>query len=259
VLLVVTESCLAEQYPVRPGIVRASVMTLEKFERLEPFGGIPHTRVTWTQQPDMGGFIPSRAVRGAAVGQMMYVRAINPTPAPLDLTPSLDRYVSRMRKLFDKSPAIDMASSLRMETMIQNHEGMYSAREEEILEEGKKMLGVFEQQKSKKLKMASPTTQAKMAFKDGQNHAYGWSSTVVRASPAQVLALVWDTSSRFNSSYEGTLEQTLDEDGEHNKLVYVRGVRRERREAQLSITPTEFPLTRLFAQVHQEESAQPVR
>jgi hypothetical protein len=32
VLLVVTESCLAVQYPVRPGILRASVMTLEKFE-----------------------------------------------------------------------------------------------------------------------------------------------------------------------------------------------------------------------------------
>ena len=74
VLLVATESCLAEQYPIRPGIVRGSVMTLKKFERLDPLGEIPQTRITWTQQPDMGGLIPSRAVRGAAVGQMMYVR-----------------------------------------------------------------------------------------------------------------------------------------------------------------------------------------
>jgi hypothetical protein len=74
VLLVATESCLAEQYPIRPGIVRASVTTLRKFERLDPLGEIPQTRITWTQQPDMGGLIPSRAVRGAAVGQMMYVR-----------------------------------------------------------------------------------------------------------------------------------------------------------------------------------------
>ena len=73
VLLVVTESCLTDQHPIRPGIVRASVVTLEKFERLDLLGEIPQTRVTWTQQPDMGGLIPSQAVRGAAVGQMMYV------------------------------------------------------------------------------------------------------------------------------------------------------------------------------------------
>jgi hypothetical protein len=106
--------------------------------------------------------------------------------------------------------------------MIQNHAGDYSERELEIVEEGRKMLGVFEQQKSKELKMTSPTTQAKMAFKDGQSHAYGWSSAVVRASPAQVLAYIWDTNKRAGV-YADTLEQTLDEDGEHNKLVYVRG------------------------------------
>jgi hypothetical protein len=74
VLLVATEGCLAEQYPIRPGIVRASATTLHKFERLSPLGEIPQTRITWTRQPDMGGFIPSQAVRGAAIGQMMYVR-----------------------------------------------------------------------------------------------------------------------------------------------------------------------------------------
>jgi hypothetical protein len=90
VLLVVTESCLAEQYPIRPGIVRGSVVTLEKFERLDPLGEIPQTRITWTQRPDMGGLIPSKAVRGAAVGQMMYVRSMRcavlkrlPNPPPL--------------------------------------------------------------------------------------------------------------------------------------------------------------------------------
>jgi hypothetical protein len=148
-----------------------------------------------------------------------------------------------MRKRFDKSPAIDAASNLRLVDLIQNHDGDYSAREEEILEKGKKMLGVFEQQKSKKLKMASSTTHAEMAFKDGESHAYGRSTAVVRASPAQVLALVWDMSSRFNNSYEGTLEQTLDEDREHSKLVCVRGTLRGRREAQLSGAPTDLPLT----------------
>ena len=132
-----------------------------------------------------------------------------------------------MRKRFDKSPAIDAASNLRLVTMIQNHDGEYSERELEILEEGKKMLEVFEQQKSKELKTASPTAQAKMAFKDGQSHAYGWSSAVVRASPAQVLAYVWNIKKRAGV-YEDDLEKTIDEDGEHNKLVYVHGGSEER-------------------------------
>jgi hypothetical protein len=74
VLLVVTEGCLDGKYPIRPGIVRGSAVTLEKFERLDPVGEIPQTRITWTQQPDMSGLVPSRAVRGTAVSQMMCVR-----------------------------------------------------------------------------------------------------------------------------------------------------------------------------------------
>jgi hypothetical protein len=166
-----------------------------------------------------------------------------------------------MRKRFDKSPAIDAASNLRLVTMIQNHDGDYSGRELEILEEGKKMLEVFEQQKSKELKIASLSTQAKIAFKDGQSHAYGWSSAVVKASPAQVLAYVWDVKKRAGV-YKDDLEKALDEDGEHNKLVYVRGGSEARQSccylprATLATPPL---LPQLFAQVHQEEGSQPVR
>jgi hypothetical protein len=140
-----------------------------------------------------------------------------------------------MRKRFDKSPAIDAASNLRLVTMIQNHDELYTVREEEILEDGRNMLDMFEQQKSKELEMTSRTTQAKMAFKDGQSHAYGWSTAVVRASPAQVLAYIWDTNKRAGV-YADTLEQTLDEDGEHNKLVYVRGG-----SARQSLYPPSYP------------------
>jgi hypothetical protein len=133
-----------------------------------------------------------------------------------------------VRKRFDRSLEIDMASSLRLMTMIEGHYLEYSEREEEILEEGKKMLEVFEHQKSKELKMASHSTKAKMAFKDGQSHAYGWSSAVVRASPAQVLAYVWDVKKRAGA-YADDLEKVLDEDREHSKLMYVRGGKRRAR------------------------------
>jgi hypothetical protein len=71
VLVVVTESCLSERYPIRKGYVRGTVKILERFEKLAPRGRVPQTRVTWIQQPDLGGLIPSAAVRGAAIGQMM--------------------------------------------------------------------------------------------------------------------------------------------------------------------------------------------
>ncbi|GMI30415.1 hypothetical protein TeGR_g15014 [Tetraparma gracilis] len=178
-LLLVTESCLAEQYPIRPGIVRASVTTLRKFERLDPVGEIPQTRITWTQQPDMGGFIPSKAVRGAAVGQMMYV--------------------STMRKRFDKSPAIDAASNLRLVTIIQNHDDdEYTEEEEEILTSGLKHFDNFREQKGKDVKMGSRLTTAKLAYEDGDRLAFGYATTmnVVRATYPSAYKII-DAGSGF--------------------------------------------------------------
>ena len=127
-----------------------------------------------------------------------------------------------MRKRFDKSPAIDAASNLRLVTMIEGHDGDYSARELEILEEGKKMLEVFEQQKSKELKMASPMTKAKMAYKPGEKHAFGWATTTVRASSQEVLAFVWDTEARCKARPDD-LEKAVDERlNAHNMVMYVR-------------------------------------
>jgi hypothetical protein len=126
-----------------------------------------------------------------------------------------------MRKRFDKSPAIDAASNLRIVTMIQNHDDDYSARELEILEDGRKMLEVFEQQKSKELKMASHMTQAKMAYKPGDKHAFGWATTTVRASSQEVLAFFWDTEARCKARPDD-LEKAVDERlNAHNMVMYV--------------------------------------
>jgi hypothetical protein len=84
VLLVALESCSSEDFPVRSSIVRGTVRTLAKFEVLEPAGDVPQTRLTWTQQPDMGGLLPKKAVNGAAVGQLMWVR-MKPSPKALNL------------------------------------------------------------------------------------------------------------------------------------------------------------------------------
>ena len=144
--------------------------------------------------------------------------------------------MSVMRKRFDKSPAIDAASNLRLVTMIQNHDDDYSAREVEILEGGRKMLEVFEQQKSKELKMASSMTKAKIAYKPGEKHAFGWATTTVRASSQEVLAFVWDTEARCKARPDD-LDKSVDErPNEHNMLVYVR-VRAKRAQKESERAP----------------------
>ncbi|GMI52212.1 hypothetical protein TeGR_g2169 [Tetraparma gracilis] len=200
-LTTISSSVEHDGFPECDEYLRASCTVVTKYKQEAEVGGIPQTKVTYTMNVDVGGAIPKWVINTQAVETLMYLSA--------------------MRKRFDKSLEIDAASQGNLVTMIQNHDGEYSEREEEILEEGKTMIGVFEQQKSKELKMSPSTTQAKMAYKDGESHAYGWSSAVVRASPAQVLALVWDTVGRFND-YEDTLEKTLDEDGEHSKLMYIK-------------------------------------
>ena len=93
-----------------------------------------------------------------------------------------------MRKRFDKSPAVDAASNLRLATMIQNHDEPYTEEEEEILRSGMSHFATFDSQKGKELKMDSALTKAKIAFEKGDGHAWGWAKTTVRASPTEVRA-----------------------------------------------------------------------
>jgi hypothetical protein len=210
-----------EGFPRRKDYLRASSTGMLEYKQEARVGGCPQTKITYTQRVDLGGAIPKWVQNRQGVGMLMYVRAKTPAqPHSLQLI-FLCRYLSTMRERFDKSLAIDGANQERLLRMIEGHDGDYSAREEEILEEGEKMLEVFAQQKSKELKMPSPATQAKMAFKDGESHAYGWSKATVRASPARVLAFVWDLERRA-TFYRDDLEKMLDEDGEHGKLFYIK-------------------------------------
>jgi hypothetical protein len=101
-----------------------------------------------------------------------------------------------MRERFDQSPAIDAASNLRLVTMIQNHDEPYTEREDEILRIGVSQISKLAALKRKELKMPSRTTEAKIAYENGNTHAFGWAATTVRASPEQVLAYIWDVHKR---------------------------------------------------------------
>ncbi|GMI29072.1 hypothetical protein TeGR_g11360 [Tetraparma gracilis] len=208
VLLVASESCLAEQYPIRPGIVRGSAVTLEKFERLDPLGEIPQTRISFTRQPDMGGLIPSKAVRGAAVGQMMYL--------------------SNMRKRFDRSLELDGKKREELVEMIRRHgrdvsrdRVKYSEEEEKIVAEGKAWFKAFDGLKSKDVAMRSPQTKGKVAYKRGDSRAWGWSTATVRARHEEVLAHYWDVHRR-SAEKKDTPEKTVETINDHHKVVYAR-------------------------------------
>jgi hypothetical protein len=86
-----------------------------------------------------------------------------------------------MRKRFDKSPAIDAASGLRLVAAIQNHDEPHTEEEEEILRSSIAHFSLFEGQKGKELKLASKLTTAKVAFEANSSIAFGWATTTVRA------------------------------------------------------------------------------
>ncbi|GMI24475.1 hypothetical protein TeGR_g1808 [Tetraparma gracilis] len=130
-------------------------------------------------------------------------------------------YLSRLRKRFDRSKDIDAASNLRLVTMIQNHDELYTEMEKEILRVGVSHFATFDSQKGKELKMDSALTKAKIAFEKGDGHAWGWAKTTVRASPEHVLAHVLDYYRRSkDTSKEG--ERSMKVVNDHNRELYAR-------------------------------------
>jgi len=156
--------------------------------------------VTYTQLVHFGGLIPKSVVNNGAVNQLMFL--------------------SRMRKRFDKSLEVDGSTRTLQVEMIQGHDDEYSAEEEKLLDDGDELFAAFSGMKATALKTASPLTTAKIAFRGGDNYAWGWATATVRASPEEVLAFLWDARSRTNA-YADTLEVGVDEEQDHTRLIYV--------------------------------------
>ncbi|GMI22558.1 hypothetical protein TeGR_g10182 [Tetraparma gracilis] len=200
-LTVVGDSVEHDEFPERKEYLRASSTGVLKYKEEAEVGGCPQTKVTWIQQLDLGGAIPKWVQNRQGVGNLMYL--------------------STMRKRFDKSPAIDTASNLRLVTMIQNHDEPYTEIEEEILRVGVSHFSTFDSQKGKELKMASTLTQAKIAFEKGDGHAWGWAKTTVKASPEHVLAHVLDYYRRSKDTSK-EVERSMKVVNDHNRELYQR-------------------------------------
>jgi hypothetical protein len=72
-LTVVADSVKHTEFPVRKEYLRASSTVLCKYKQEADVGEIPQTKVTWTQQVDLGGVIPKWVVNRQGVSNLMYV------------------------------------------------------------------------------------------------------------------------------------------------------------------------------------------
>ena len=71
-LTVVADSVKNTEFPVRKEYLRASSTAMVKYMQEAGAGGV-QTKVTWTQQVDLGGAIPKWVVNQQGVGSLMYV------------------------------------------------------------------------------------------------------------------------------------------------------------------------------------------
>ena len=201
-IVVVYESTEHPDFPIGDSYVRALSYCSYEFQRLPPVNGIPQTHVTYNQQLDLGGALPRFIVNARAVTTLLYL--------------------SSMRKKFDNSKVVDRVSRELNVVMIENHDTPYSAAENSLLEDGLGYFSFFEKSvKSKRLRMDSPLTAAEIAFDKHDSYAWGWATSIVRASPQEILAYMWDTMKRSSSRSED-FEKSVDEVvNEHNQLIYI--------------------------------------
>ena len=91
-LTVVADSIQNDAFPERKEYLRASSTVLCKYKKEAEVGETPQTKVTWTQQVDLGGVIPKWVQNRQGVGQLMYVIEPPTSPTPpthLPLAPGI--------------------------------------------------------------------------------------------------------------------------------------------------------------------------
>ncbi|GMI35625.1 hypothetical protein TeGR_g12632 [Tetraparma gracilis] len=204
VLEIAGEPYESADFPSRQGVVRGTTMHLFRFERLQNIGEVPQTLLTYIQSSDMKvGIQPKKLVRKIGVGQL--------------------EYNTSMRRCFDKSEAVDLAERRANETAVRKGGGEYAREERAIVQKGLMRFNRFEDLESstaQDLKMGSPLTQAKISFQKGDTHAQGWATTIVRATPLEVLAYVWDPVKRSSKTVDN-IESRVTRKNLHNQVWYV--------------------------------------
>eukprot|EP00979_Chaetoceros_neogracilis_P001071 scaffold196_cov225-Chaetoceros_neogracile.AAC.5 len=189
-----------DRFPPGKEYVRASSSAFWKYERLPETSGIPQTRVTYIQQADMKGYIPSFIANKKIVGALSHL--------------------SKMRNKFDTSFKID---SGRRETIVQ----AIKLKSKSVAAGGAKALAEFESFCEKKKKWERPsnsfgTADSKVKVEVFGGQAWGMTKLDIRASMEEVAAFLWDFGSRSNMEISGDVERNIEEEGEEIGKKVVR-------------------------------------
>ncbi|GMI20879.1 hypothetical protein TeGR_g6800 [Tetraparma gracilis] len=143
--------------------VRGTSTILVRMQKLPPVdnGRVPQTRVTYTQRAASGSLVPKKLANRFGVAQ---------------LQPLVDMKVG-----LDQSEKIDGDKRLEFEEMVRAHDQPYTEEELEVIKKGQDLHEIFEGGKGKVVKLPSSLATTKVARKEGDNHAFGWATTTVRA------------------------------------------------------------------------------
>ena len=160
------DSIRDSRFPPNRAWLRVASSGVVIYEALPSINGVPCTRVTKKLLTSLGGFIPRKFADAGAISTM--------------------NDSSVLRKQFDKSLEIDKFERHRVMGIIDGEEQVYSAEENAIIDRGSAQFALFANERSKKVKLGSPLTSAKIAHKKGASKTWGWSSTTVRSTAPEV-------------------------------------------------------------------------
>jgi len=191
---------LIEAIPVIDDYVRASGWVLVQFDRVFE-NGQEGTNMSYKSQYNFGGRVPSTFVNSQLASRLMFLEDV--------------------RIKFDKSLSIDGSNRDAFITKMKQRQE-YSVDENKMIIAGLLRLTEFDKlQNKKEVEAASPLATSEIAQKKGERIAYGKASTIVRASPQQIIAYQWDFMARHSQTAETIKKQVVEELNVHNKLVYM--------------------------------------
>jgi hypothetical protein len=167
---------MGAQFPIRPECPRLECHILVRLESLPKLQDrFPQTLMTFTQQVDVGGAVPTKLRNKFYAGQLQSVCA--------------------MRATLDKSIIIDSSSALANAAMINKHKKkhqqwkkgqlpIYSTDEMAAIREAVTLFDEFRTE-GKKIDVGSSLTSAQIKIRPGTTHGCGMASTTVLARSVQ--------------------------------------------------------------------------
>ena len=174
-------------------------------------GGVPQTRITFTQWVNSPWTAAPNTNRLFGDTNRLFAER-------------LWMHLSRMRACFDKSAQVDATNrEANVALFAGGSKSSYTEREADLVQRGLGLFEVFEEREGTvELRTPSVMMTAKMKYEtdaDGDCNQWGWASSLVRATPVEVLAHVWDVERRTGLQGDDMEVTVLEARNEHNQLV----------------------------------------